>query len=35
VQRRGEVDDLDLSGEELRCELGKVGHGGPFGRSTL
>jgi hypothetical protein len=35
VQRRGEVNDLDPAGEELRCELGKVGHGDPFWRLTL
>jgi len=30
VQRRGEVDDLDFPAQELRCELGKIGHDGPF-----
>jgi hypothetical protein len=35
MQRRGEVNDLDPAGEDLRCELGKVSHDGPFGRSTL
>ena len=34
VQWRGEVNDLDLTGEKLRCELGKVGHGSPFGVSN-
>jgi len=32
VQRGGEVNDLDPAAENLRCELGKVGHDGPFGR---
>jgi hypothetical protein len=35
VQRRGEVNDLDPAGENLRCELGKAGHDGPFWRLTL